>query len=394
MSEPTPPSAFESISQPVSQSASLPVSEPRPLSPLQEQDDLVCPLSLEFPYAWGGPVGHAQLRAEPEDFQVEEILGFEPEGEGEHHFLWIRKRGNNTDWVARQLARFAQVGFNAVSYSGMKDRHAVTLQWFSVHIPGLDSPDWSAFCIEGVEILKAIRHRKKLKRGVHRANKFAIRLRNFEGDQLAIESLLDRIATQGVPNYFGEQRFGRKGNNLSKAVARVEAGESLKLSKRDKDGRAMMLSALRSWLFNRLLAERIEQGNWQAWLEGDVATFSGSRSQFSIELGDDDVQRRLEEGIIHPTGPLWGAGEPKVTGTARALETEVASRYPELITGIESAGLNPERRALRLIPEHLHWDWNQGDLVLSFMLPVGTFATSVLREAVEWNSSFTEAEDR
>ncbi|MDX1318544.1 MAG: tRNA pseudouridine(13) synthase TruD, partial [Oceanospirillum sp.] len=217
-------------------------------------------------------------------------------------------------------------------------------------------------------------------------------------DQAAAEALLDKIAIQGVPNYFGEQRFGRNGNNLTKAVARVEAGESLKLSKRDKDGRAMMLSALRSWLFNRMLTERIEQGNWQAWLEGDVATFSGSRSQFAIELGVADVQQRLEDGVIHPTGPLWGAGEPKVTAAARALEAEVAGRYPELIAGIESSGLNPERRALRLIPEHLHWDWQQEngqtDLVLSFMLPVGTFATSMLREVARWNSSFTEAEDR
>ncbi len=373
-------------------------SAPENRKPFYEEEDLVCPLSLEFPYAWGGPVATAQLRAEPEDFQVEEILGFEPEGEGEHHFLWIRKRGNNTDWVARQLARFAKVGFNAVSYSGMKDRHAVTLQWFSVHIPGLESPDWSEFCIEGVEILKAIRHRKKLKRGVHRANKFAIRLRGFDGDQAAAEALLDKIAIQGVPNYFGEQRFGRKGNNLSKAVMRVEAGESLKLSKRDKDGRAMMLSALRSWLFNRVLAERIERNNWQVWLAGDVATFSGSRSQFAIELGDADVQQRLEDGVIHPTGPLWGAGEPKVTAAARELEAEVIGRYPALAAGIESSGLNPERRALRLIPEHLHWDWQQEngqtDLVLSFMLPVGTFATSMLREVARWDSSFTEAEDR
>ncbi len=378
----------------MSESSSAPASH----SNSYDEDILVCPLSLEFPYAWGGPVATAQLRAEPEDFQVEEILGFEPEGEGEHHFLWIRKRGNNTDWVARQLARFANVGFNAVSYSGMKDRHAVTLQWFSVHIPGLESPDWNEFCIEGVEILKAIRHRKKLKRGVHRANKFAIRLRGFEGDQAAAEVLLDKIAIHGVPNYFGEQRFGRNGNNLIKAVARVEAGESLKLSKRDKDGRAMMLSALRSWLFNRVLTERIEQGNWQTWLEGDVATFSGSRSQFAIELGDADVQQRLQDGVIHPTGPLWGAGEPKVTAVARELEAGVAGRYPLLVTGIESSGLTPERRALRLIPEHLHWDWqqenNQTDLVLSFLLPVGTFATSMLREVARWDGHFTETDDR
>lgn len=372
------------------------------VSPASSIDEAapVCPLSLDFPYAWGGPVAEAQLRAEPEDFQVEEILGFEPEGEGEHHFLWIRKRGNNTDWVARQLARFAQVGFNAVSYSGMKDRHAVTLQWFSVHIPGLESPDWSEFCIEGVEILKAIRHRKKLKRGVHRANKFAIRLRAFSGDQPAAEALLDKIAIQGVPNYFGEQRFGRNGNNLTKAVARVEAGETLKLSKRDKDGRAMMLSALRSWLFNCVLAERIAQDNWQRWLAGDVATFSGSRSQFAIEPDDDDAQQRLEAGVIHPTGPLWGDGEPKVSAAACALESDVAGRYPALVKGIESAGLKPERRALRLIPEQLHWDWEmdpeseETDLKLFFMLPVGTFATSVLREVVRWQSAFTEAEDR
>lgn len=343
-----------------------------------------CPLSLDFPYAWGGPAGTAQLRAKPEDFQVEELLGFEPEGEGEHHFLWIRKVGNNTDWVARHLARFTNVSYSAVAYSGLKDRHAVTEQWFSVHIPGLVTPDWSQFCVEGVEILKAIRHRKKLKRGVHRANKFRICLRNFQGDRDAAEQRLDHIATQGVPNYFGEQRFGRNGNNLNKAWQRVATGQSLKLSKRDKDNKAMLLSSLRSWLFNRVLAERIEQKNWNQWLAGDIATFSGSRSQFNVESGDQELQTRLQEGRVHPTGPMWGAGEARITEEVLTLEQQVASTYPEVIEGIASAGLNHERRGLRLIPEHLHWDWQEQDLTLSFVLPAGAFATSVLRELVDW----------
>ncbi len=343
-----------------------------------------CPLSLDFPYAWGGPLATARLRTEPEDFLVEELMGFEPEGEGEHHFLWVRKRSNNTDWVARQLAKFAGVSYSAVAFSGMKDRHAVTLQWFSVHIPGLEGPDWAQFCIEGVEILKAVRHRKKLKRGVHRANKFTIRLRDFNPEREEAEKRLDTIAIQGVPNYFGEQRFGRQGNNLTKAVARVEAGQSLALSKRDKDNKAMLLSSLRSWLFNRTLAERITQDNWQQWLSGDIATFSGSRSQFAIEVDDEDVQVRLKEGVIHPTGPMWGAGENSLTGDVAKLEQGIGDGHPLLLEGIASAGLRHERRALRLIPQNLHWDWQGDDLILSFVLPVGTFATSILRELADW----------
>lgn len=344
-----------------------------------------CPLSLDFPYAWGGPLGQATLRAEPEDFQVEELMGFEPEGEGEHHFLWVRKRGNNTDWVARQLARFADVSYSAVSYSGLKDRHAVTQQWFSVHIPGLDAPDWSAFCVEGVEILRAARHRKKLKRGVHRANKFQIRLRDFAVEAEEIERRLDNIAVQGVPNYFGEQRFGRHGNNLSKAVARIQAGQSLKPAKRDKDNRAMLLSSLRSWIFNTVLAERVRLDNWQRWLAGDIATFSGSRSQFVVVPGEGDNDARLAEGVIHPTGPLWGAGRSDVTEEAAQLEQGIAEQYPELIEGICETGLRHERRALRLIPQNLNWEWQDQDLILSFVLPVGTFATALLRELADWH---------
>lgn len=352
--------------------------------------DQACPLSLDFPYAWGGPLAEAGLRTEPEDFLVEELMGFEPEGEGEHHFLWVRKRGNNTDWVARQLARFANVSYSAVSYSGLKDRHAVTLQWFSVHIPGLDSPDWDSFCVEGVEILKAVRHRKKLKRGVHRANKFTIRLRNYQADHAEAEQRLDKIATQGVPNYFGEQRFGRNGNNLTKAVARVEAGQSLKLSKRDKDNKAMLLSSLRSWVFNQILAERVRQDSWQQWLSGDIATFSGSRSQFAIELDDEDVHSRLAKGVIHPTGPMWGDGDYPLSGDVAELEQKVATEFPQVITGIASAGLRHERRALRLIPQNLNWDWQDDDLVVSFALPVGTFATSILRELANWQSPMSD----
>lgn len=345
-----------------------------------------CPLSLDFPYAWGGPLGDAILRAEPEDFRVEEIMGFEPEGEGEHHFLWVRKRGNNTDWVARQLARFASVSYSAVSYSGLKDRHAVTQQWFSVHIPGLDSPDWSAFCVEGVEILKAIRHRKKLKRGVHRANKFSIRLRDFTADSAAVEARLDTIAVEGVPNYFGEQRFGRGGNNLTKAMTRVRAGESLKLSRRDKDNKAMLLSSLRSWLFNRILSERVLSGQWNQWLSGDIATFSGSRSQFAVSAGDDDVVQRLKAGTIHPTGAMWGTGDSGVTEEAALLEQKVAGLYSDVAEGIEGSGLRKERRALRLIPQNLDWQWEDKDLVVSFVLPTGTFATSLLRELANWHN--------
>ena len=330
---------------------------------------------LPLPYAHNTPPLQAVTRQSPADFVVEEMLGYDADGAGEHALLWVEKIGANTDWVARELTRFAGVAPVAVGYAGAKDRHAVTRQAFTVQLPGKADPDWSALSAEGVTVLAAVRHSRKLKRGALRGNRFALTLREVRGERAAAEAVLLAIRTRGVPNYFGEQRFGREGGNVAQARA-MFAGRRV-----DRNQRSMLLSAARSQIFNDVLARRVEMGAWDTPLDGEIWTLAGSRSWFGPEAFDDTLAKRLAEGDIHPSGPLWGQGEPPTLAAAAALENAIAREYPELIEGLAAARLDHERRALRLLPGDLHWRWLADDVLeLGFELPAGAYATVVVRE--------------
>lgn len=158
-----------------------------------------------------------RLKAQNTDFKVDELMPVELSGEGEHLWLKIEKDGSNTDWVAQQLAKFAGLKSMAVSYAGMKDRHAVTTQWFSLHLPGMDDPDFSQLASDEFKILQQKRHDRKLKRGALSGNRFSIRIIELQGKLDSLDARLQQIKQQGVPNYFGEQRFGREMGNLFKA---------------------------------------------------------------------------------------------------------------------------------------------------------------------------------
>lgn len=334
----------------------------------------------ELPFAHGGPVLAGQLRTEPADFRVEEILGFAADGAGEHVLLEVEKTGANTAWVAAELARFAGVGEVAVGWSGLKDRHAVTRQCFSLHLPGRPDPDWNTLAIPGVRVLAAARHGRKLKRGAHHANRFRIRLRAVAGDASAAEARLARIAAQGVPNYFGEQRFGRGGQNL-RLAARLFAGARLK-----RQDRSHALSAARSALFNAVLAERVRAGSWSGGMDGEVWMLAGAHSIFGPLPLDAELAARADAQDIHPTAPLWGRGELRSGGGARALEQAVADAHAAWCVGLAAAGLVQERRTTRLLPRELAWEWEDATtLVLGFELERGAFATSLLRELCTWH---------
>lgn len=329
----------------------------------------------DLPYAHGNPPLTAQLRAAPEDFVVEEILGYDPDGAGEHALLWVEKRGANTDWVARELARFAGVPPVAVGYAGLKDRHAVTRQAFTVQLAGKPDPDWSAFPHAEVKVLAATRHSRKLKRGALRGNRFVLALRQVQGDRAAAERVLEQIAARGVPNYFGEQRFGREGGNVAQARA-MFGGRRV-----DRDKRSFLLSAARSHIFNGVLAARVERGAWDSPLEGEIWSLAGSRSWFGPEPFDATLAERLARGDIHPSGPLWGQGEPPTASEAGQLERDVAALDPDLAEGLAAARMDQERRPLRLLPKDLRWRWLGDDaLELAFELPAGAYATVVVRE--------------
>jgi tRNA pseudouridine13 synthase len=336
-----------------------------------------------LPYAHGGPTATGTIRQQPEDFIVEEILGFEPTGEGEHIFLRIEKRGENTDYLARQIAQYAGLPKMAVSYAGLKDRHAVTTQWFGVHLPGKREIDWGGLQSDSVKVLQALRHNRKLKTGALQGNRFTITVRELQGDPAQIADKLARIKAQGVPNYFGPQRFGREGNNLAQAEALFK-GE---LRLRDRKLEGIYLSTARSEIFNRVLAKRVEQDIWNQALEGDAFMFQGSHSLFRAEL-DAETLHRVAAQEIHPSGPLWGIGELATTGLASELENAVAAECPLLCEGLEKAKMEPARRPLRLVVPNLAFEFPDAkSLRLSFSLPAGAYATVVLREAIEFEGA-------
>ncbi len=329
-----------------------------------------------LPFAYGdAPPLQGRLRSSPEDFVVEEILGYDAEGKGEHALLWVEKRGANTDWVARELAKFAGVGQVAVGYAGMKDRHAVTRQTFSVQLAGKPDPDWSTFPHAEVKVLAATRHSRKLKRGALRGNRFVLALRDVAGDRTKAEQVLEHIAVRGVPNYYGEQRFGREGGNVAQART-MFAGRRV-----ERDKRSILLSAARSQIFNSVLAARVEREAWDRPMDGEIWSLAGSRSWFGPEAFTDVLAERLARLDIHPSGPLWGQGEPPSQGEAGALERRIAADYQDLAEGLAAARMDQERRPLRLLPKDLSWRWTGDDVLeLSFELPAGAYATVVFRE--------------
>ena len=338
-----------------------------------------------LPSAFGAAVLSATIRSSPEDFFVEEIAGFEPSGEGEHFLLTIEKRGLTTAAAAKRIAEWAGLPEMAIGYAGMKDRHAVTRQRFSVHLPKRIAPDTSLLQSDDpgsspgqvLKVLEAAWHNRKLPRGALAGNRFVLVLRDVQGDREAIDARLTQIAARGLPNWFGEQRFGRDGDNVESALS-MFAGRRVR-----RDQRSILLSAARSALFNRVLAARVEDGSWDAGLEGEVWLLAGSRSVFGPEPWSDVLAERLARFDIHPSGPLWGAGE--LRSRALCAETERAAMAGDdaiaLRAGLEKAELKQERRALRLVPEGLAWEWPDATtLKLAFALPPGSYATAVLQE--------------
>lgn len=332
-----------------------------------------------MPYAHAGPPLSGRLRSVPEDFVVDEDLGFVPDGAGEHVFLRVEKRGANTDWVARELARFAGVGAEAVSYAGLKDRHAVTRQTFSLHLPGKRDPEWATLAHAEFRIIEAARHGRKLKRGALNGNFFQVMLRDVAGDRGAADRLIAAIAAGGVPNYFGEQRFGRGGANVERALA-MFAGRRVQ-----RHERSLLLSAARSHLFNCVLAARVERGDWNRPLEGEVWMLAGSHSIFGPEPLTPELLERHTRGDIDPTGPLWGEGELRSGAAVAELERAIAAQHAGLASGIVANGLRQERRALALRPRDLTANWlSDNQLELRFYLGSGAYATTLLREICRW----------
>jgi len=336
-----------------------------------------------LPRAHGEPLSAAIIRSTPEDFIVIEDLGYAFSGEGEHVILTIEKRELNTLDVVQTLAKYANVKRMAVGFAGLKDRVAVTTQSFSVHLPGKPDLDWSVIESDSLRILSLTKHNKKIRRGTLRGNAFSLVLRDIDAAKELVEQRLSQIQQHGVPNYFGAQRFGRFSSNLTKADAWFK-GEG----RRPKQEQAkMMVSAVRSYLFNQVLAARVEQGNWNTPLVGDVALLANSRAQFHVEANDDELPSRMALDDVRLSGPMpgdesranWPEGEALVL-EQNTLDDALANFW---IEQLRQRRIERDRRALRVMPENVSYEWlADSSLKVDFSLVSGAFATSVLREIV------------
>ncbi|HEY5602002.1 MAG TPA: tRNA pseudouridine(13) synthase TruD [Gammaproteobacteria bacterium] len=333
---------------------------------------------LQLHYVLDRPDANAAIRQRPEDFRVSEQLSFEPDGAGQHVYLFIEKRGLNTEDLASQLAKFADVPPVAVGYAGLKDRHAVTRQWLSVDLAGKPEPHWPELNTDNVTVVETVRHTRKLKRGALRGNQFQITLRDYTGDPQDLARRLEFMQLQGIANYFGGQRFGRHDANLKQAEKLLTG----KVKQVKRHLRGLYLSAVRSYLFNLVLSQRVADRTWNQAIAGDVMMLEGSHSVFAADRIDSEIIQRVTALDIHPTGPLWGHGIPMTTRDALDIETRTLQSHQNWCELLSHAGLKQERRALRVKVVDLNWEWRGKDVVLDFQLPAGSYATAVLRELV------------
>ncbi|VAW98863.1 tRNA pseudouridine(13) synthase [hydrothermal vent metagenome] len=338
-------------------------------------------LSLQqlFPTAYSPALGKGILKKIPDDFIVTETLSFPFSDEGEHAYLKIRKTGQNTQWVCQRLARHFSVKERDIGYAGLKDRHAITTQWFSFPCKFISDEKIESFAEEGIEILEQQRHSGKLRKGAIKYNQFEIRLHEVDADQLNLIERLKLIQQHGVPNYFDEQRFGRQRQNLTAFNDMVQGKFKPKWHKQ-----RIYISAARSWLFNQVLALRVEQTNWATGLAGDVYQLDGSKKVFGTDVLDEEISQRLLENDIHPTAPLWGAGDLMTKRDALQQEQIVLEDWAAWRKKLEQVGVKQQRRATRVVPIDLEYDFNQEQnlLKLLFKLPSGAYATNLVREII------------
>jgi len=341
-----------------------------------------------WPRAWGALPGAALIRCSPEDFEVSEQLGFELSGEGEHCFLYLQKRQLNSMELLQRLSVLSGVAPRDIGLSGLKDRNAVTRQWFSIGMAGRAEPDWQLLEADGdVRILELGRHLRKLRRGVHRSNRFILVLRALTGERAALQQRLEKLREAGFPNYFGEQRFGRNGSTLEQARRWMRGGRRI-----TRDKRSLYFSALRAYVFNRLLAARIESGNWNTVEPGDACLLQGTRSLFFCAEVSEDIRARAVCGDIHPGLPLWGRGQAGAGTGCSKRELDSMAECAGMCDFLEQSGLDLAWRPARMVPDDFCWQFcDDATLRLEFSLGAGGYATALLAELVQYQEGLIES---
>lgn len=322
------------------------------------------------------PTCSAIFKQYPQDFIVTETLSFTPTGEGENLLLLIEKVQLNTQQVCEYLAKFFNKRLRDIGYAGLKDKQSISRQWFSIQVNRNDELDFANFGNEQIQLINSVRHQRKLRVGALKDNHFSITLRKVT-DTAALLAALKEVKQNGVPNYFGLQRFGFKGNNLNWAN-RMAAGEVLK----NKKLKGFALSASRSYLFNEYLSQKLATSSITTVSEGEVYMLSGSNSFFS----DQDLttmQGRIDSGDIGLSGPLFGAGESTATDQVAEVEQQIQNQHPKWLNMLVENKVDFDRRRLHLKPQNLQWSIEGDAVKIEFNLPTGSFATAVLRECVE-----------
>lgn len=320
-------------------------------------------------------LGTGVIKKAPSDFQVNELIKFKPEGEGDHLYLYVQKTGANTEWVQRQLAKVTGVSPKDIGYAGLKDRHGITRQWFSIYSPHSEL-DLSGLPQE-ILIVSQTRGKKKLKTVAVLGNEFKLRIHFSRINREELESRLGVIQKDGFPNFFGQQRFGHKGKNVENLVA-LSKGKRCKPQQR-----GMYISAGRSYLFNIMLNERVRDNTWNHWIAGDVAVLNNTRSIFPVETVTDELKRRLDEFDVHPALPLYGLGEWPSDQAQRALEQHVYAQHPDIVKALEKLKVEIMPRASRALPEAMSWQIEASYVDICFTLGAGSYATTLLEQIFE-----------
>jgi tRNA pseudouridine13 synthase len=349
-------------------------------------------------HAYGKPESVGRLKAKPSDFKVHELIDIDFSGAGEHYWLNIEKESLNSADVIRELSKFSGVKQKDIGYSGMKDKHAVTSQWFSLWMPKQTEPNWGALSAEGIRLLRVEKHNRKLRISTHKHKRFEIKIRQFCGDIRSLEKRIDLIKHQGVPNYFGLQRFGNRMLNLKRAQDYFAQGTQI----RDKRLRSLLYSATRSWLFNCMLDKRVSDGSWNQLIDGEVAILDGSNSHFYADhKADQNLPARVSEMDVHPAHPLIAsdinsAWQEMLTSDAKVanslphslhslieMQDSIMNCYPVFSQALVASTMSLSYRALRANVLNFDWQIGSNKVVFKFDLLAGQFATSVIRELID-----------
>ncbi|AMW16956.1 tRNA pseudouridine(13) synthase TruD [Glaesserella parasuis] len=332
---------------------------------------------MQLAYLFGKPTQAGRLKVESADFIVKEELGYDLSGDGEFVAVKIRKTDANTLFVGEKLAEFVGISAKNMSYAGLKDRHAVTEQWFCLHLAGKETPDFTQFQFDGVEIIEVTRHNRKIRVGSLAGNHFELLLRDVK-ESNDLTARLQQIQAVGFPNYFTEQRFGRDGHNLTQAQ-RWAKGE---ISVKDRKKRSFYLSAARSEIFNLVVSNRIELGLTQQVLENDLMQLAGSNSWFVAKAEElAALNKRLELQDILLTAPL--VGENSATQIVSEYEQKIVVEHQDLLALMAKERMNSARRAMFCKPQHFEWLFEEEGLRLKFFLDAGSYATALVRELVQ-----------